>query len=172
MTFSFIKSVKGLPAGLAVIIALGVGFAGGVMKAKKNIQYVEVPATPMIVIQSDTLYVEKPVVRYITKSTIDTVVVEREIDPAGFQVLASTTQKLDSEGTNYGSVDVEYLMPPWDEFHISFNPAPLPVVVKTETIHQVQYVSQPLKYYEKRWFNFAIGLGFGAVMTKYYADHK
>lgn len=167
--FALIKQVKGLPPLAAVIVALIVGFGAGAAIKGKRTETVHVPVpTPVTqyVDRVDTLWLKQDVVRYITESRTDTVYVDSS---AQWAVYSSTTVDLNTEDADYGSIDIEYIHAPWDEFHTTFYPALLPTEVRT--IREVQYVPQTLRYYEKPWFNWAVGVGMGFVATRWYDAH-
>ena len=162
---------KNLWTSVITIIALvGIGFIIGTTITSKRTITVEVPGPTQTeyITQMDTVWVKVPVTMYVTSATIDTVY--RDVEPAGFTVLASTTVNLEADDTRYGSVDIEYIYPPWDEFNTTFYPAPLPTVVKTVTA--VQYRPQPLRYYQKPAFNWAVGMLMGGVIMKWASDHE
>lgn len=167
--FALIKSVKGLPAVPAVIIALVVGFGAGIGMRKSKVveQYVPVP-TPQYVVQKDTVWVPTTVTKYVTRSTTDTVIVVQDAEPS-FEVYSRTTVDLDTEEARYGSIDIEYLHDPWDEFHTTFYPSPLPTVVQHEV--QVQYKPAPLHYYQRPWFGFVVGAAFTYASMRFYNAH-
>lgn len=155
---------------MTIAALLGIGFVAGSVTSKKTVQ-VEVPVIETEYVERiDTVYVEKPVVRYVTRAIRDTVIIEHDVQPAGFQVLASTHQELESDGVAYGAIDVEYIMPPWDEFSIVFDPAPLPTITRTETKLQYKPYRVEPRWYETGLARFAVGAAFGGITAYYLAN--
>jgi len=161
---------------ITIAAVLGIGFIAGNLRAPK-VKYVDV-VQETTVTKTDTVWLEKPVVHYVTKVKYDTLVIEVPVavhepaDTSAFQIFARTSQALESDDVQYGTVDVEYVFPPWDQFNIDFHPAPLPTVTKTVTVREVAYRPATTTVFDTRWVNFAIGCAFGAVTIKYYIDRR
>lgn len=168
--FALFKSVKGLPPLAAVVVALIVGFSTGMIKGRKPRVVTEYIDRVVTQVQVDTVFVDKPVVRYVTKAIRDTVWIEDVPDAPhdDFQIFALASQELSSEGTAYGVIDVEYIFPPWDSFNFVFDPAPLPTIVKTITVEKT--IGADRTFWTHPATNFVIGAAFGAVIEKYACD--
>jgi hypothetical protein len=146
------------------ISMLSVGYVTGRFTAPPREIVVDRPYTVVDTLMViDTVYVEQPPVYIHTPAKTDTIWLPTPEHQ--FQLVSSMDTILQSKGTRYGDLRVDYFHPPWDKFDISFAPAPLPTITKVKPV--VTYVPSTIRHrwYQTPTFLFAAGAAAGAYLT-------